>query len=249
MPERPDTPPDPYAKNIPFDSGDAQPAPEDDELHLDELNLAKDDDSPGHIHDIDIKPPEGAVRTKALEESDHPIAHEPAGAHDESLRAARLITIACYRNLPLFGKRQIKDALIQDIRIVTRQKPFRILAWCVMPEHVHFFMYPRVDDPSPLEIIRTIQHRFAVRLIRRWRDINAKVLDEITDPLGSVHIWEPDTQEDLIISRHDEIGKVITLIETKPVLRGLVDAPEHWNWSSAKWRLGEESHGLPLEFV
>jgi len=241
MPERPDTPPDPYAKHQPFDTGGA-PAPEDDEI-----NLVDEEETAEYLRDLDITPPDESIHTKALEESDRPIASEPAEGRDESLQTARLITVSCYRNLPLFGKRQIKDALVQDLRIVTRKKPFRLLAWCVMPEHAHFFLYPRVDDPSPLEIIRTVQQRFAIRLIRRWRDINAKVLDEITDELGSVHIWEPEPQEDLVISRHDEIGKVITLIETKPVRRGLVDAPEHWNWSSVKWRLGEESHGLPID--
>jgi len=231
-------------RSAPARTGEAQEFVEDDDLDLSEFV---------------VEPPTASDSATAamLTGSGGPIEGSRAfatpvaaggdeGEIDKSLRTARLITVACYRNLPLFGKRQIKDAFIQDIQIVLRKKPFRVLAWAVMPEHVHFFMYPRVDDPSPLEVIKTIQQRFAIRVVRRWREIRAGVLDEITDELGSVHVWERVPQEDLLIEGEDQIRKVIELVDTKPVRRGLVEAPEHWNWSSAKRRAGDAQHGIDL---
>jgi len=216
------------------------PHNENDDLRL------KEDEGELDLRGFTVDPPAAGAETGALSSGKHTIDSRPAEETDHGLNTARLITVSCYRNLPLFGKRQIKDALVQDVRVVTRKRPFRLLAWCVMPEHAHFFTYPRVDDPSPLEIVRTIQQRFAIRVIRRWREIGAPVLDEITDELGSVRVWEAEPQEDVIISGEDEIRKVIALVENKPVRRGLVEDPAHWSWSSARRRAGETSHGVPL---
>lgn len=211
-----------------------------------ELSLVPDEDELD-LSEFAVDDPSSGIGAGAMSESDHPIGLEPELAREDSLRTARLVTVACYRKLPLFGKRQIKDALVQDINIVMRKRAFRLLAWCVMPEHVHFFTYPRVDDPSPLVIVQTIQQRFQIRVVRRWRDIGASVLDEITDEIGNVHIWEKAPQEDVIINGPEEIKRVVQLIETKPVRRGLVEDPTHWNWSSARRHAGEATHGVPLE--
>jgi REP element-mobilizing transposase RayT len=220
--------------------------PPDEQHEDDELRLKEEDGATYDPGDLSATPPtgrEGGAITGASEGIESRPSHE---AIDDSLHTARLITVACYRNLPLFGRRQIKDALVQDIRIVTRKQPFQLLAWCVLPEHAHFFTYPRVDDPSPLSIVKVIQQRFEIRVVRRWREINAGVLDEITDELGSVHVWEKEPMEDVVVEGQGQIRKVITLVESKPVRRGLVDEPEHWMWSSARRRRGEESHGVPI---
>lgn len=216
---------------------------DDDELHLKE----EGDDVAFDPGDLSATPVHVDAGGGAIAKPSEGIESRPSGeASEESLHTARLITVACYRNLPLFGRRQIRDALVQDIRIVTRKRPFQLLAWCVLPEHTHFFTYPRVDDPSPLSIVKVIQQRFAIRVVRRWREIGASVLDEITDELGSVHVWQPEPQEDVVVEGRDQIHKVIDLVENKPVRRGLVDEPEHWMWSSARRRRGEESHGVPI---
>jgi len=95
----------------------------------------------------------------------------------------------------------------------------RILAYCLMPNHVHHALVPH--DPGGLRRTLAETHRrYALMINRRngWQG----------------HLW----QERFHSVPMDEAHLIATVryIEYNPVRAGLCDRPEHWPWSSARAR-------------
>ncbi len=103
----------------------------------------------------------------------------------------------------------------------------RILAYCLMPNHVHHALVPH--DPSGLRRTMAETHRrYAVMINRRkgWQG----------------HLW----QERFYSVPMDEAHLIATVryIEYNPVRAGLCARPEHWPWSSARAHLSARSDGV-----
>ena len=89
---------------------------------------------------------------------------------------ARYLTFSCYRRLPLFQNDAIKDTFVDRLRDARARYGFRLLAWVVMPEHVHLLIVPRLPEtPVPL-LLRAMKQSFAQRVVRRWRELRAPIL-------------------------------------------------------------------------
>jgi REP element-mobilizing transposase RayT len=98
-------------------------------------------------------------------------------------------------------------------------KDYRLLAWVVMPNHVHVLV----------EIWQTPQSQ----LIKDWKGFSARRINRVLGRSGK--LWQDDYW-DRYIRDEEHFRKVIHYIETNPVKAGLVKAPEDWPFSSARFR-------------
>jgi len=97
---------------------------------------------------------------------------------------------------------------------------YRLLAWCVMPNHVHTLI--RQEPGFPLG-----------KTVQSWKSFTAK---EINSSLGrSGHVWHPD-YFDRFIRNEEHLSAALTYIEKNPVKAGLVKEAKNWLWSSARRR-------------
>lgn len=103
----------------------------------------------------------------------------------------------------------------------------RVLAWCLMPNHVHLVMVPA--DGDGLRRALAEPHRIYARMINEregWQG----------------HLWQdrfasfPMDEEHLVAA--------LRYVELNPVRAGLVTTPEQWKWSSALGHLS--GHGDKL---
>ena len=101
---------------------------------------------------------------------------------------------------------------------------YRLIAWCVMPNHVHTMIEPFEGFPLP-------------RLLHSWKSYTSK---EINKSLGSEgQLWFEE-YHDRFIRDERHFHASVAYIENNPVKAGLCREAGDWVFSSAKRRKGED---------
>jgi REP element-mobilizing transposase RayT len=95
---------------------------------------------------------------------------------------------------------------------------YRLLAWAIMPNHVHV-MIEQVEG-YPLGGI-----------MHSWKSFTAKKINCVRESKGSV--WSPD-YHDRYIRNVEHYEYAVSYIEQNPVKAGLVSLAEDWSFSSAR---------------
>ena len=96
---------------------------------------------------------------------------------------------------------------------------FELLAWVVMPNHVHTLI--RVGQ-TPL-----------TRIVQNWKSIVAVEANKLRGRSG--RFWQPDYW-DRHMRDEEQVSKAVRYIENNPVKAKLCHAPEAWAFSSAQFR-------------
>lgn len=96
---------------------------------------------------------------------------------------------------------------------------YRLLAWVVMPNHVHALIEV---GQTPLG-----------KILQSWKGYTSKAANKILRREGT--FWEDD-YFDRYIRDEDHLRRVVRYIENNPVKARLVGAASDWGWSSARFR-------------
>ena len=112
---------------------------------------------------------------------------------------------------------QMRDAL----RHFDGQR-YRLIAWCIMPNHVHILM----ETFAPL-----------ARIVQGWKSVTARWALAQNEELclgipDSKHLWMRDYW-DRYIRNDGHFESVVFYIHQNPVRAGLCERAEDWPWSSA----------------
>jgi putative transposase len=103
---------------------------------------------------------------------------------------------------------------------------YDLLAWVVMPNHVHLVFQPLRELPEITRWIKGSTARYANLLLGRT----------------GKPFWQYESYDHCI--RNDtELDRVIRYVEGNPVVAGLAEAIEDWPWSSA-WQGTDRPKGL-----
>lgn len=94
---------------------------------------------------------------------------------------------------------------------------YRLLAWCVMPNHVHVLI-EQVDCWS------------LSALVKSWKSYTARMINRYLRRDGS--FWAAD-YFDRYVRNAEQMTTTIRYIEANPVKAGLCREPQDWPWSSA----------------
>jgi len=97
----------------------------------------------------------------------------------------------------------------------------RILAWCLMPNHIHLIALAGRDDSLSV-LLRRVHGRFA-------QMINAR-------RLRSGHLWQNRFYSCALSPTH--LWRALAYVERNPVRAALASRPELYRWSSAAVHLG-----------
>jgi REP element-mobilizing transposase RayT len=97
---------------------------------------------------------------------------------------------------------------------------YRLIAWVVMPNHVHVMME------------QTAGHRLG-DIVHSWKRFSARRINKFRKVKGA--IWASD-YFDRFVRDSDHYERAIAYIENNPVKAGLVGSPERWPYSSSGLR-------------
>jgi putative transposase len=159
---------------------------------------------------------------------------------------ARFLTCSCYRRLRLFAHDKTKDAFVAHLTATLAAHDVRLLAWVIMPEHVHLVVYP-ADPAAVPAFLRTLKRPFARKLLDHWRLRNHPIITRLRDRQGDTHFWQPGGGYDRDVVG-DELLEKIRYTHANPVTRGLAPNPLAWKWSSAAAYHDPAAPGPPIAF-
>lgn len=101
----------------------------------------------------------------------------------------------------------------------------RLLAYCLMPNHVHLLLAPKSADGMAL-LMKRLAGRHAARLNTREKRSGA--------------IWQGRYYSSLV-ARGSYLRECYRYIELNPIRAALVADPEGYRWSSCRYRTGAET--------
>lgn len=112
-------------------------------------------------------------------------------------------------------------AVVQDTMLKWDGERYRLIAWCIMPNHVHALLEPL----TPLS-----------KILQSWKSYTGRWAMAKDAELGlgvpGERFWMRESWDRYIRDlRHFEAVKFY--IERNPVEAGLCASPEQWPWSSA----------------
>ena len=145
----------------------------------------------------------------------------------------RYLTCSCYKQFALFQNDRIKQLFVEHLRMTIEDFDCRLYAWVLMPEHFHLLVRPVKTEQKMTPIIRRLKAGFAKRVVQRWRELDAPIIERITDKNGAIRFWQRGGGYDRNIFSEIEFIEKIRYIHLNPVRRGLVENPIDWKWSSA----------------
>lgn len=178
--------------------------------------------------------------------------------HDEAGHV-HFWTISCYRRLSFLWHDALKQVVIEGLRMLQRDLGVCLIAYVVMPDHLHFIVLPhRRGDDTPIPISQVL-HRFkrqiGMEAKDRLRDIWRHKRTLWAAPLNAWAAGEYPKQVvfntrgyDFNITRFDTLVEKIDYCHKNPVSRGLVDTPEQWKWSSFRYYDRGDRSVLPMDW-
>jgi REP element-mobilizing transposase RayT len=118
---------------------------------------------------------------------------------------------ACWLRKP-----EIAD-MVQEALLHFDADRYRLLAWCIMPNHVHV-------------VLEMLDHHSLSAIVKSWKSFTSRRANAHLGRAGS--FWEAD-YFDRYMRNEKHLLQTIEYVEHNPVKAGLVDVPTAWRWSSA----------------
>ena len=120
----------------------------------------------------------------------------------------------------VFHKAHDYAAFVQLIADANERLPMRVLGYCLMPNHFHLVLWPRLDG----DLSRWMQWLLTSHVRRYHRHYH-----------GSGHVWQGRFKA-FPIEQDEHLLAVLRYIERNPLRANLVARAEEWAWSSLAWR-------------
>lgn len=117
--------------------------------------------------------------------------------------------------------------VVEDALVHFDGERYRLLAWCVMPNHVHVLI--ETGEGFPLGDI-----------LHAWKSFTAKAVNKILRRRGE--FWQRE-YFDRFIRNAEHYAAALAYIEENPVKAGLARVKTDWLWSSARVRQAASNTG------
>jgi putative transposase len=121
------------------------------------------------------------------------------------------ITFSCYRRQKFLNTAVTRDHFVRVLESTRKWYAYYVVAFVVMPEHVHLL----ISEPERKTLPVVIQ----------------MLKQSVSRKFGEGRFWQVRYHDELVHDQ-DHYTQAIRYIHRNPVKRGLVQRPEHWKWSS-----------------
>lgn len=116
-------------------------------------------------------------------------------------------------------------AIVEESLLFGDGERYRLLGWCIMPNHVHVLIEQLAGWPLA-KIVQSWKRHTSREIHRLEAQVRAR---DVPNPLWQRDYWDRYIRGE----RHFQTAK--RYIEENPVNAGLVDCAEHWAWGSARF--------------
>lgn len=119
---------------------------------------------------------------------------------------------------------QYIDLLRESVKVVKQRHPFEIVAWVVLPDHLHAVWRLPMDDCDYSNRWRVIKSHFVCALKKQGALVNMRAD-------GSAIVWQRRFWEHTI-KNDDDLRRCVDYCYINPVKHGLVNTVADWPYSS-----------------
>ena len=150
------------------------------------------------------------------------------------------ITFSCYRRLPLLKTARARDVFAKELSKIRNEMGFQLVGYVVMPEHVHLLIgEPKQGTPSI--VLQKLKLRVARKMRKRKRSGSAAQLRLPFAEAGeSLQAFWQARFYDFNVYTRGKMKEKLNYMHANPVVRGLVEHPRDWSWSSWGFYWGGE---------
>ncbi|MBD3675853.1 MAG: transposase [Planctomycetaceae bacterium] len=179
--------------------------------------------------------------------------HTPGDCHE--------LTFSCYQNRSLLTEDRWRLKFCRQLERANLAYQMELIAFVVMPNHVHLLVYPVESDPQIDNYLFAIKRPFSYRIKQELAQSNQQLLEELTirERPGklSFGFWQEGPGYDRNLDTEQAVLASIEYLHLNPVRKKFVTQARDWRWSSAQWydsggELGDPAlptiHGLQAGF-
>jgi putative transposase len=144
------------------------------------------------------------------------------------------ITFCTHRSIPILRESCFCKAVYRAIVAVTSEQRCKLIAWVVMPEHVHLVLYP-AEETDIGQLIGEIKTRSSVQIHKTLLQQNGPAINRfMVNRNGTTKfaLWRRRCY-DRNCRDEDEMNEKIQYCHWNPVRRRIAESPDRYRWSSA----------------
>jgi len=125
------------------------------------------------------------------------------------------MTIRAYKNRSPFVTDALNNETLNVLRDEQERQNCTIFTYCLMPDHLHFLISPKIEGISVLKFTDQYKGKATNRSwTAGWRG----------------GLWQP-RYYDHIVRAEEDLYKIAQYILNNPVRKKLAGCPEDWPWS------------------
>ena len=157
--------------------------------------------------------------------------HEPGDLHE--------LTFSCYRQIKLLTNDAWRGYLARSIDEAGEQFRFNLVAFVLMPEHVHLLVFPLDEKPAIDGYLAAVKRPVSGAVKRDLQRTGSPLLKRLTVPERpgkfSFRFWQEGPGYDRNLQQAKTVMSSIDYLHMNPVRRKLVTKTRLWKWSSARF--------------
>lgn len=162
------------------------------------------------------------------------------------------VTTGAVQRQHIFRRDVIKRILVDSLNTGRILKQYELFAFVIMPNHVHWIMRC-LNDYTPPDILREFKKATANLILRHFEaEDNQKVLKFLASVVEPSHdqqyaVWEREYQAKNVFSP-EFLRQKLDYVHRNPLQSHwrLVERPEQYFWSSARFYLSGKRALIPL---
>lgn len=143
--------------------------------------------------------------------------------------------------LPVFTRQDAADVIFDSWRYLQSEREFQLFAYVILENHLHMVVSaPELSSVvqsfksyTARQLINLLKERQAVTLLRQLRATKRRHKKQ-----SEYQVWEEGGKPKQI-QNDGMMWQKIEYAHNNPVVRGFVDDPVHWRWSSARNYAGQ----------
>lgn len=154
---------------------------------------------------------------------------------------AFFVTFSCYRRRKLLNTDKAKRIVLHFLSVQLRNQNGTCAGFVIMPDHVHALV--RFKVPEKLSTFMSQwKRRSSIQIKRLFQTVFSHY--QINTCEGDP-VWQAKYYVFNVYSESKAKEKIVYM-HNNPVRSELVNSPEEWMYSSARWYADKQSVGIPI---
>ena len=153
------------------------------------------------------------------------------------------VTLKARDKTKAFRRPEYARLTIERLRAEADRHPAQLLAYVVMPDHLHFLLAP--GDGKMTRFLARFKPGLTLAFDDLSRELEHERISQWLCNKGKRELWQ-DGKHSLPLWNPDWIEQKLAYIHRNPVRSELVEHPEEWVWSSYGAYAPESGHQVPV---